>query len=144
MTIVCLWYHTKQWYPWFGLVWSQTISYSEENMKIFGRLYVFCLFTPLWGLWWFLYSRIDDSFPTCNLFTSILSCFVYHRILHFFEKYSLFNYLIKLLGLIDAPVAESVPACRSLANILMKSFVTAHSDREKSAGCLRRKERRSS
>ena len=48
---------------------------------------------------------------------------------------------MKLLSLIYAPVAQSMPACRSLANILLQSFVTANSDREKSAGCLRRKEK---
>ena len=51
------------------------------------------------------------------------------------------NYFIKLLGLIHSPIADDVAACRTLANILMKSFVTAHSDREKSVGCLRRKEK---
>ena len=51
------------------------------------------------------------------------------------------NYFVKLLGLIDAPIAEHVVACRTLTNILMKAFVTANSDREKSQGCLRRKEK---
>ena len=51
------------------------------------------------------------------------------------------NYFIKLLGLIHTPIAEHTVACRTLANILMKAFVNANSDREKSQGCLRRKEK---
>ena len=50
-------------------------------------------------------------------------------------------YFTKLLELIHAPIAEHVIACRSLANILMKAFVTANSDREQTQGCLRRKEK---
>ena len=51
------------------------------------------------------------------------------------------TYLMRLLRSIHAPIAENTTACRSLANILLKSLVTANSDREKSAGCLRRKEK---
>ena len=51
------------------------------------------------------------------------------------------RYLRKLLSLIHAPVAENEVACRTLANVLMKAFVVANSDREKTQGCLRRKEK---
>ena len=50
-------------------------------------------------------------------------------------------YFTKLLQLIHAPIAEHVIACRTLANIIMKAFVTANSDREQTQGCLRRKEK---
>ena len=51
------------------------------------------------------------------------------------------TYVMNLLTLIQAPVAKNVLACRLLANLLLKSHLTANSDREKSVGCLRRKEK---
>ena len=51
------------------------------------------------------------------------------------------QYLARLLSCVDAPLAENVMACRSLANVLLKAHVLHHSDREKELGCLRRKEK---
>ena len=51
------------------------------------------------------------------------------------------SYLMKLLSHIDSRIANDPNACKTLANILLKSFVTANSDKEQTVGCLRRKEK---
>ena len=51
------------------------------------------------------------------------------------------TYVQKSFGYIASPWAENVPACKTLANILLKACVLNNSDRERELGCLRRKEK---
>ena len=44
------------------------------------------------------------------------------------------SYLMKLLSYIDSQIANSPNTCKSLANILLKSSVTANSDKEQTVG----------
>ena len=46
-----------------------------------------------------------------------------------------------LLSFVDAPLAGSKAACTTLANILLKAHVLNVSDKEKSLGCLRWKDK---
>ena len=46
----------------------------------------------------------------------------------------------ELLSFVDAPLAGNKAACTTLAKILLKAYVLNVSDKEKSLGCLRRKE----
>ena len=50
-------------------------------------------------------------------------------------------YLSRLLAHVDSPIATDTNACTTVANILLKSFVYANSDKEQTVGCLRRKEK---
>ena len=51
------------------------------------------------------------------------------------------SYLMKLLSFIGRRIANNPNAFKSLANILLKSFVTVNSDKEQTIECLRRKEK---
>ena len=49
-------------------------------------------------------------------------------------------YLMKLLSYIDSWIANNPNVCKSLANILLKSFLTSNSDKEQMVRCLRQKQ----
>ena len=49
------------------------------------------------------------------------------------------TYLMRLLSFIDSLIAKKSNTCMAKANTLLKSFVTANSDKEQSIKCLRRK-----
>ena len=51
------------------------------------------------------------------------------------------KHFAELLSKINAPIADNMSACIALANILLKAFVINNSDKEKTLGCLRRKEK---
>ena len=51
------------------------------------------------------------------------------------------NYMMRIISMINAPIASNQQACRTLANILLKAFVLDNSDREREFGCLRRREK---
>ena len=48
---------------------------------------------------------------------------------------------MKFFSYIDSGIANNPNACKSLVDILLKSFVTANSDKEQRVGCLRQKEK---
>ena len=50
------------------------------------------------------------------------------------------KYFKRVIGKIDAPIANDNTACNTITNILFKAFVNNNSDRQSELGCLRRKE----
>ena len=62
-------------------------------------------------------------------------------ILHDQTKMCCCFHFAELLSFVDAPLAGSRAACTTLANILLKDHVLNVSDKEKSLGCVRRKDK---
>jgi len=56
-------------------------------------------------------------------------------------KASCRKFIATLLSYVDAPLADNIMACRTVANVLLKPHVLHGSDREQELGCLRRREK---
>ena len=85
-------------------------------------------------------SRGGLSVPTFTTVYFVHNAINLYNLLDSCRK-SCCEYFQKLLSFIDAPFAQNERACKSITNILFKSYALHVDDNEKQKGCLRRKEK---